>query len=244
VHNWIKGTLLALSFVSTSHAQCGAQSATMRTHLVELYTSEGCSSCPPADAWLRNLPTSNAVAALAFHVDYWDYLGWRDRFADARYTDRQQQQAHLDQGTAVYTPQVVLDGHSWQGWYRGAAFPPTERSRFAINISVALSRSSLQFHLENVAQDGLETGAYRDFVALTQDGLSSEVHAGENRGVTLRHDHVVRNLVGPLPASGGDARIDIPADVDVSNSTIVAFVQDSGTGDIAQVVTLPLAQCH
>jgi hypothetical protein len=182
--------------------------------------------------------------ALAFHVDYWDSLGWRDRFADARYSDRQRQQARRDLSRSVYTPQVVLDGRSWQDWYRGADFPAAERSRLAIKIGVVRAASSLQLHLEGTVPDGVDIGAYRIFVALTEDGLSSKVRAGENRGVTLRHDHVVRNMVGPLPALGADVRIDMPADADVSKSTLVAFAQDPHSGDVAQVLSLPLVQCR
>ncbi|MDR3385628.1 MAG: DUF1223 domain-containing protein [Rudaea sp.] len=244
MREWICGTLIACALISSSRADCGAQSAATHPHLVELYTSEGCSSCPPADAWLRNLPSSAGVVALAFHVDYWDSLGWRDHFADARYSDRQRQQARRDASASVYTPQVVLDGRSWQGWFHGAGFPAAERSRIAIKISAVRAASSLQLHLESTAPKGVDVGAYRNFVALTEDGLSTEVRAGENRGVTLHHDHVVRNIVGPLPASGSDVRIDIPAETDASRSTLVAFTQDPRSGDVAQVLSLPLVQCR
>jgi len=244
MNKWIGGALLACSLAPLSHADCSAQSAAMHPHLVELYTSEGCSSCPPADTWLRDLPSDAGVVALAFHVDYWDSLGWRDRFADARYSDRQWQQARRDLAASVYTPQVVLDGRNWQGWYRGAGFSAAQRSQLAMKMTAVLAPSSLQLHLDSTVPDGIDAAAYRSFIVLTEDGLSSQVRAGENRGVTLRHDHVVRNLVGPLPASGADVRIDIPADADVSKSTLVAFAQDPGRGDVAQVLSLPLSQCR
>jgi len=243
MREWIGGALLTCALVPLSHADCSAQSAAMHPHLVELYTSEGCSSCPPADTWLRDLPSNAGVVALAFHVDYWDSLGWRDRFADPRYSDRQRQQARRDTAS-VFTPQVVLDGRNWQGWYRGAGFPAAQRSQLAMKMTAVLAPSSLQLHLDSTVSDGMDAAAYRSFVVLTEDGLSSEVRAGENRGVTLRHDHVVRNMVGPLPASSADARINIPADADVSKSTLVVFAQDPGPGDIAQVLSLPLSQCR
>ena len=245
MRGWIGGALLlTCALVPLSHADCSAQSVAMHPHLVELYTSEGCSSCPPADAWLRDLPGNAGVVALAFHVDYWDSLGWRDRFADARYSDRQRQQARRDLTESVYMPQVVLDGRSWQGWYRGTGLPAAQDSQLAMKMTVVLATSSLQLHLDSTVPDGIYAGAYRNFVVLTEDGLSSEVHAGENRGVTLRHDHVVRNMAGPLPASSADVRINIPADADVSKSTLVVFAQDPGRGDIAQVLSLPLSQCR
>ena len=91
---------------------------------------------------------------------------------------------------------------------------------------------------------GAPVGASISQGTLHGDGLSSKVRAGENRGVTLRHDHVVRNMVGPLPALGADVRIDMPAEADVSKSTLVAFAQDPHSGDIAQVLSLPLVQCR
>lgn len=116
--------LLAITaqfFIATlAGASCSATSPVTAGHLVELYTSEGCSSCPPADRWLRNLPARDDVVALAFHVDYWDYLGWRDRFADSRFTDRQRAMAARAGSGTVYTPEVALDGREWRRWSSGA----------------------------------------------------------------------------------------------------------------------------
>jgi hypothetical protein len=244
MRKWAAGIVLASGIVPLAHAACEAHSSATQPHLVELYTSEGCSSCPPADAWLRHLSHNADVVPLAFHVDYWDALGWRDRFASARYTDRQQEQARRERSTAVYTPKVVLDGRSWPNWYRSVAFPGAQRSRIALAITAARGAASLQVHLESTALDGVDINAYRSYVALVEDGLSSDVRAGENRGVTLRHDHVVRSLAGPLPTGEVDVRIDVPADVENAKAALVAFVQNPLSGDIAQALMLPLVQCR
>lgn len=105
--------LLLIALVSASafaEAACVATSAAQAPALVELYTSEGCNSCPPADRWLSRLPRDGSVIPLAFHVDYWDYLGWRDRFASAQFSERQRQQLSVNGSRFPYTPQVVVNG--------------------------------------------------------------------------------------------------------------------------------------
>jgi hypothetical protein len=226
-----------------ANADCSAQSGSQRPHLVELYTSEGCSSCPPADKWLRQLSSADAVA-LAFHVDYWDSLGWRDRFADARYSARQQAQARRDAGAAVYTPQVVLDGRSWSNWYRGGALAPAPTGSATMKIAMSGSTPTLQVHVAATPADGIDLTDYRTYIALTEDGLSSRVHAGENRGTLLKHDHVVRAFAGPLDMTQADAQIAVAADVDITRAELVAFAQRARDGAVAQIVTLPLAQCR
>jgi len=130
-----------LAMISAAHAACSADSAPTRPHLIELYSSEGCSSCPPADGWLRTLHLGADVVPLEFHVDYWDGLGWRDRFSSARYTKRQNEQARRDGGTTIFTPQVVLDGHNWSGWYRGGHLAPPEPADLALHLRVETGKT-------------------------------------------------------------------------------------------------------
>ena len=218
-----------------AHAECEAAAAAPRPHLVELYTSEGCSSCPPADAWLRRAPRQASVAALEFHVDYWDDLGWRDRFADSRYTARQQRQSALEGGSGIYTPQVVVDGRSWPGWYRSAAPQAPATGSATMRLTTSLGHS-LQVHVQTSIEPASTAADYRNFIAVTQDGLSTQVRAGENRGATLLHDHVVRAFAGPLTLTA-DADLRLPEDLDPARSTIVAFVQRQSDGAVAQVLS-------
>ena len=244
---------LLLAAASGAHAQCAAERTAPRPHLIELYTSEGCSSCPPADDWVRSLPADSGVIALAYHVDYWDYLGWRDRFADPRYSQRQLAQAGRDGGSGVYTPQIVLDGHAWSAWYRAGArsvlVNPLGGDAAGMRLSVsadkpALPGTPLRLRIDTAVANPADATGYRNYGALSEDGLSSQVRAGENRGALLRHDHVVRAFAGPLPLTGAEAEIALPSDLDVAHASLVAFAQRATDGAIAQAVALPLAQCR
>ncbi len=226
-----------------ARSQCTAESATTRPHLIELYSSEGCSSCPPAEKWLRTLHAGADVVPLEFHVDYWDSLGWRDRFADARYTTRQQSIAGRDGGSMVYTPQIVLDGHGWAGWYRGGHLQPPTDGAFALKL-MAQPGAKLHVHVDAQPGSGADATAYRNYVALVEDGLATQVHAGENNGATLHHDHVVRAFAGPLALTQADVDLAVPGDADLSRASVVAFAQNPKDGAIAQVVSLSLAQCR
>jgi hypothetical protein len=229
--------LMLATLATPALADCVAQTGAPRPRLVELYTSEGCSSCPPADAWLRGIPAGTNLAPLEFHVDYWDSLGWRDRFADPRYTQRQQQQAARDGGSGVYTPQVVLDGRSWSGWYRGTASAATATGGASMRAEVTAG-TPLRVHLATTFDASADAAAYRNYVAVTENGLSSDVRAGENSGVLLRHDHVVRAFAGPL-ALDAETSLALPADLDRSRARLVAFAQ-RGDGAVAQVLECAL----
>jgi hypothetical protein len=173
---------------------CEARSTAQPPAIVELYTSEGCSSCPPADRWLSTLKGRNDTIALAFHVNYWDRLGWPDRFATAAITERQHQLAQSSSSGYVYTPQVVLNGRDLRQW--GGASPTRLP---ASQVPLALKREG-----NNVIADiGKTVGAGNErlagYWAVLEDGHMSRVKAGENAGETLKHDHVV-TLYKPLPA--------------------------------------------
>lgn len=166
--------------------RCEVMSTAQQTQLIELYTSEGCNSCPPADRWLSTLKGRPGVVAAAFHVDYWDSLGWKDRFASAAYSARQAENLSAAGARFSYTPQVLVNGRDWRQW------PVLPASNVMAPVQIRLMREGGQ---RVVAQVQAMAGAPTTLAAwwaLLEDGHVSAVNAGENRGVTLQHDHVVR----------------------------------------------------
>ena len=183
-------------FSSAAHADgvCSAHSAASVPPVVELYTSEGCSSCPSADRWLSGLKRDSGIVALAFHVDYWDRLGWKDRFASPAFSLRQADEQSRNGADFSYTPQVVLDGEDHKRWRLGTS-PSSLRGRPASLVEVSLMRAEDRYTATvrpASAETPRELGA---FWAVTEDNHATQVKAGENDGATLRHDYVVRELV-------------------------------------------------
>lgn len=201
------GLLLAVGGASAppaSASSCMAHSSAQPPAVVELYTSEGCSSCPPADRWLSTLKGRPEVLALAFHVNYWDRLGWPDRFANAATTERQHQLQRASGAPYVYTPQVMLNGRDLRHW-RSAALPRLAASP----VSLALVRDGTRVR---VTITGPSSQRLAGYWAVLEDGHVSRVKAGENAGEKLAHDHVV-TLYRPVPAWGGgthELSLDLP----------------------------------
>jgi hypothetical protein len=221
--------------------------------LVELYTSEGCSSCPPAERWLsasfaKGTPRASAIP-LAFHVDYWDRLGWKDRFATPAFTQRQYDRMRASGARFAYTPQVIVQGKDFpQGHERGASAALAAAGATPARAEIALAAEREPGSIVVKASARVPSAADRKgaalYVALADDGLKSDVKAGENAGVRLAHDHVVRAfLAGPSPDANGDVRWDVklpvPAEAGTA-STVVAFVQNAAAGDVLQALALPL----
>ncbi len=196
--------LLPLAAAGAAQAMaCEARSASRQTPVVELYTSEGCSSCPPADRWLSSLKASAAgqpaVLAAAFHVSYWDRLGWPDRFAHADFTARQAELMAPSGSRHVYTPQVLVNGRDWRGW---PTLPVAGDA--AARASIVLQRRSDTLVSVSVRPGPGAPAQLALWWALLEDGHRSAVSAGENRGAQLAHDHVVRRY-GKLAAWSASA---------------------------------------
>ena len=216
-------------------ATCTARSSAMPPRVVELYTSEGCSSCPPADQWLSTLKGRADVIALGYHVNYWDRLGWPDRFASAEHTQRQYDWARRLGSRNVYTPQVLLDGRDWRGWHGTARLPGASD---AAAPGTPLPTLSLERTAEGPVQARVEPqpGASHQlggYWAVVEHGHESRVRAGENVGETLRHDHVVRlhKTVPPFAAREGlVSRLDVPAGT-AANARRVVFVVTSPSSE-------------
>ena len=187
--------LLATSLLLTASAVAGDtifQSGPQQAHLLELFTSEGCSSCPPAEEHLSNLQSDprlwKQIVPVAFHVDYWDKLGWPDRFASPAYTERQQSYAREWGSGSVYTPEFVLDGHE----FVGAEIPVTSVSGGILTVKLNSSRI-LSVQYQPSAQSS--TVAWQAHVATLGIALKTDVRAGENSGRHLRHDFVALSLL-------------------------------------------------
>ena len=187
--------LIVLSTVTTlSFAESHFSSSVEQTQLIELYTSEGCSSCPPADRWLSRYKDHPSlwrhVIPVAFHVDYWDYIGWTDRFASAAFSHRQRQHKRQRNIRDVYTPGFVVDGNEWKGWFRGNRKPPAS-SQQPGKLSLTINGDVFQAGFEPVEDAVVATTLT---VAILGFDLTTPVKAGENKGELLRHDFVVLAL--------------------------------------------------
>lgn len=211
--------------------------------VVELFTSQGCNSCPPAEALLAELADRDGVIALEFHVDYWDYIGWSDPFADPSYTHRQRFYNQLFGSPYNYTPQMVIDGRAHEVGSRETAVEARieaaamKRMMDADDgalpeLNVAMDEAGgMVVTLDGPAPDG---GSYRILLAGFDDRHVTEVEAGENSGRTLVNRHVVRSLT-TLDAhwSGGPALHRIRADMMSGDGGCAVLIQDMDTGTIA-----------
>jgi len=208
--------------------------------VVELFTSEGCSSCPPADALLTQLerqsPQGVEIIALGEHVDYWDSLGWKDRFSSPLFSARQQEYGRLFRVDSVYTPQMVVNGQaqalgSDSGAVQQAIRAVAREPRASVEISAA-GGDRVSFKV-----NGLPAGVknVEMLLAVTESGMASNVEKGENRGRRLTHTSVVRSLtnLGRLDAKNGaytaEARLNLQPEWNRQNVKLVLLVQDRST---------------
>ena len=249
--------LLIFVCVALANGSAAAPEAAVPV-LVELFTAEGCSSCPPADTLLEKMieaqPTSGAVIiGLGEHVDYWDRLGWKDRFSSAALTSRQQKYAARSKSDDVYTPQMVVDGkEAFVGSDLSAARRAIERAVAAPHGVVRITCDVSPANIVNVAMavSNLPASSPGDradiVVAVTEDHLSTEVKRGENQGRTLTHAAVVRELrtvaeaLGPSPS--GDVKFKIAPEWIRANLKVVAFVQERGSRRVLATAAMAVPQ--
>lgn len=226
-----------------------------RVAILELYTSEGCSSCPPADRFLSALKDAGIsdehLIPMAFHVTYWDYIGWKDRFAKKQYDQRQRNQAQKQKKSTVYTPQFMLSGDDYRSY---ASF-----NRDVNKLAVQLAMVNLELSVRVLPDDkqpeklllklksDISASEIKDvgfYIAITESNLSSNIEGGENEGEKLRHDFVVRELLGPYFQSKPDLLNQIEQTITLSSEwkkqdlNIVAFAENLHTGEVLQAVSL------
>ncbi|MBK8121233.1 MAG: DUF1223 domain-containing protein [Sulfuritalea sp.] len=232
----------AVAAEASAASACVASSGAQRAVLLELYTSEGCDSCPPADRRLSQIKGhagyAGRVVPLAFHVDYWDRLGWADRFASPQYTQRQYAMAGLARSRLVYTPQFLRNGRDW----RSAASPLDGIGETRPGASIVLELGAPGAGPLTIGGEvSAASAAAETYVALYENNLESQVRAGENSGKTLRHDFVVRRLIGPL-VPDREGRVSLRQQIalepawKLADLGVVAFVQDKTTGEILQAL--------
>lgn len=191
------------------------QSGEKQTKLIELFTSQGCSSCPAAEAWLSKLKSDPGLwkdfVPLAFHVDYWNHLGWRDRFASPASTKRQRDYAMRSGIDSVYTPEFVVNGSEWRGWssYPNVATVAAENAGKLSVETLDNNIFTITFHPSRA--HSFESDAH---IALLGCGISSRIGAGENSGRQLQHDFVVLEQKSqPMTTTGEATRADIAIDL-------------------------------
>lgn len=233
------------------------------TAIAELYTAEGCDSCPPADKWFSTLrDRQGGLVTLAYHVDYWDAGGWADRFAKPAFARRQRETVLRQGSRTLFTPQIMVNG-------REILFntPDPRRgsihSRFNANVneiasrppraSLTLRAAVLPDHIETALSVAIPAVADRGdaaaFLAITENNLVSRITAGENGGITLYHDHVVRELIGPVPLAGiggTDGQFVVNGNVALGRDwkrgdlSVVSFVQNQRSGEVYQALSSPI----
>ncbi len=203
-------------------------SSAKQTALLELYTSEGCSSCPPADRWLSNLRNDTKLwqdfIPVAFHVDYWDYIGWKDRFASPAYSQRQRQYAHEQSLRTVYTPGFILNGKEWRK--RSAnnlSNSSKSESPGRFIMAMEQNQASLEFQPAEIPGKKLQVN-----LALLGFDLKTQVKAGENEGRNLPHDFVVLGMKRArlkLNETSYSAQMKLPtSEISADRYAVVAWV--------------------
>ncbi len=253
-------TLLAQASRPAAANDCSALHAKSPPHtvaVVELYTSEGCNSCPPADRWLsRTAADPQRWIPLALHVDYWDGLGWKDPFSRAAFTGRQRALGDTAHASTIYTPEVFVSGHELRRWADPGDFSRAIETRnarpaqaeIALDATAAgtqrvILQTRARFTLPPLAAGAEPPVAW---IALTQNGLVSHPNGGENGGVELHHDHVVREWIGPIrltgPTTTWQGEIALPAGARPADVGLAAFIERPGDADILQATAAPLCR--
>ena len=239
----LRDTLLALAVACGAAASGNAGDAgdtrAPRPAVVELFTSEGCSSCPPADAYIGELVRRSDVLALSFHVDYWDDLGWRDRFALSEAVRRQRRYARTLGHSAVYTPEAVVDGAAdFVGSDRAAIGRALTQTRDGIDVAVAMREGEILIEL----RARMLAPATEVLLLAYRRTAVSPVGRGENAGRTLTEYNIVREIRRLGRWSGEQRRYHVPAQSLPPDATDVAvLVQREGQGSIIGAASMPLA---
>lgn len=202
--------------------------------VVELFTSQGCSSCPPADRLLAELADQGNIFALSFHVDYWDYLGWKDPYSNKKFSERQRKYSKI-LNSSVYTPQMVINGNSQGVGSRENKIRPLlqkalkQRAKASIKLEAYPAKDNqVAFDYESHTQ---AKGNYVINLALVERNVSTSVKRGENRGRVLEHDNAVRHFFTTEKLTSTET-FPIPTDSNPKELAIIAYLQNASDGTI------------
>jgi len=183
--------LFLVLFCSNSFSQT-FNSTNQSTQLIELYTSEGCSSCPPADKWINKLKYDpqlwSKFIPVAFHVDYWDDIGWKDPFANAQFSDRQRQYAQQANLSSLYTPAILLNGREWTAWRKQSRLSLASTADNTGKLSLTLDNGQINARYQAIESQSSDLILN---IAILGFDVKSEVNAGENSGHVFTHDFIV-----------------------------------------------------
>lgn len=220
-----------------------------QTAVVELYTSEGCSSCPPADRWLSKLVEVPAdeieVLALAFHVDYWDYLGWKDRFSSKDYTSRQRLLGANNLQRTIYTPEFFVNGMEARGSSNildKIKEANTQKAPLALKLTVSRADDRLQLNLHSPGERGTVGQVHHRYLVY-ENHLATDVKRGENRGEKLKHQQVVRYMSDPMSLNTDNRHeIRIDPEWNPENVGVAVLVTSPGARHYLQAVHTSVAE--
>ncbi|NCX07586.1 MAG: DUF1223 domain-containing protein [Rhodobacteraceae bacterium] len=224
----IRSTILGL--ITLLMLSVGQAQAERALAVVELFTSQGCSSCPPADHVLGELAQERDIIALSYHVDYWDYMGWKDIFGSPENSQRQRVYAHRMKKKNVYTPQMVVNGKADVVGSRpmdvAKAVMNAKKRTMPVSVKITPVAQGL---LVSAASNGLQNGTYDLIAVAITPNAEVQIKRGENRGKTIRYVNVVRDFKPIGQLSNGQARLTLPA---VDGAKLAVFVQAQGQGPI------------
>lgn len=226
---WI---MTAISLALPISAEAGTlrfDSGVQQNQVIELFTSQGCNSCPPAEEFLNSLENDSRLwkqyFPIALHVDYWDYLGWKDRFARSENTRRQQRYARELRDRAVVTPAIFVNGMHWRGWRSGDV--PHDNSRSSGRLVLDISGSSIRATFRSI--DPPPPGLKLD-VAIVGMGLTTRIRRGENAGRHSRHEFVLLEPVEMTATAPGQWKGEMPAGTSIAapRYALLAWVSARG----------------
>jgi len=216
--------------------------------LVELFTSEGCSSCPPADAILEEIQkkySDKNVLVVAYHVDYWDKLGWKDAFSNSLFTERQEYYSNIFRLNSIYTPQTIVNGKTeFVGSNKTKLINSIDKQleeKPALSIKLKVNQNSIGRINVGYSVDSNSSKKDQLILLLVQKMATNKIQRGENEGKTLHHINIVRQISYlTIPSTETTTSFDLSTELNKADAFIAAFIQDKSSGKIVALQTSPI----